>query len=290
MPPLSSSLRAWGGIATLRELNASPAQQRRLARAVDRGELLRPRKGVYALPDAHPDLVRAARVGGRLTGVSALPHRRLWTPPCVRREPLHVEVHIAMTPIRQPGDPRIHWSRERVRPQFGLAPLEDVLRLAAADLPLPFAVAVMDSAMRVSPLTPVELLMAAQSWRGPARRAAELSDERSESGTESVLRVLLDEAGIPSTPQVPLPTGDLDRADLLVGDRLIIECDSEAHHAEPAHRRADLRRDELLVARGYLVLRLDYRQVFDDPAGVVAVVEAIVARREHLSARPARGG
>jgi len=86
------------------------------------------------------------------------------------------------------------------------------------------------------------------------------------------------------------PTGDLDRADLLVGDRLIIECDSEAHHAEPSHRRADLRRDELLVALGYLVLRLDYRQVFDDPSGVVAVVEAIVARREHLSARPTRPG
>ncbi|KQV26690.1 endonuclease domain-containing protein [Yonghaparkia sp. Root332] len=161
-----------------------------------------------------------------------------------------------------------------------------MLRLAAADLPLPFAVAVLDSAMRVSPLTPVELLMAAQSWRGPAREAAELSDERSDSGTESVLRVLLHQAGIPATPQVPLPTGDLDRADLLVGDRLIIECDSEAHHAEAAHRRADLRRDELLVALGFLVLRLDYRQVFDDPAGAVAVVEAIVARGEHLSARP----
>jgi len=165
-----------------------------------------------------------------------------------------------------------------------------VLRLAAVDLPLPFAVAVLDSAMRVSPLTPVGLLLASHSWPGSAREAVRLFDERSESGTESVLRVLFHQAGIPSTPQVPLPTGDLDRADLLVGDRLIIECDSEAHHAEPSHRRADLRRDELLVALGYLVLRLDYRQVFDDPSGVVAVVEAIVARREHLSARPTRPG
>lgn len=238
------------------------------------------------MPDAHPDLLRAAHIGGRLTGVSALPHHRLWAPPCSGREPLHVEVHIATTPSSQMENRRIHWTRERPHPQFGLAPLENVLQLAVADLPLPFAVAVLDSAMRVSPLTPTELLMAAQSWRRPAREAVELSDERSESGTESVLRVLLHQAGISSTPQVPLPTGDLDRADLLVGDRLIIECDSEAHHAEPAHRRADLRRDELLVALGYLVLRLDYRQVFDDPDGVVAVVKAIIARRDHLSARP----
>lgn len=191
-----------------------------------------------------------------------------------------------MSPRRQLENLRIHGTRERTHPQFGLAPLENALRLAAAELPPPLAVAVLDSAMRVSPLTPTALLMAAQSWPRPARKAAELPDERSESWTESVLRVLLHEAGISSTPQVPLPTGDLDRADLLVGDRLIIECDSEANHAERAHRRADLRRDELLVALGYLVLRLDYRQVFDDPGGAVAVVEAMIARREHLSARP----
>ncbi|UTT62057.1 DUF559 domain-containing protein [Microcella humidisoli] len=98
--------------------------------------------------------------------------------------------------------------------------------------------------------------------------------------------MLLREAGIQATPQASLPIGDFARADLLVGDRLLIECDSEAHHAEPANRRADLRRDESLMALGFIVLRPDYRQVFDDPAGIVATVAAIVARGDHLSARP----
>lgn len=148
----------------------------------------------------------------------------------------------------------------------------------------------LDSALRSTPLTPVGLLLDAAVWRYRARAAAALADERSESGTESVLRVLLHEAGIHATPQAPLPLGGNKRADLLIGDRLIVECDSEAHHAEPASRRADLRRDESLVALGYIVVRLDYRQVFDEPAGVVATIAAIVARGDHLSARPTRSG
>ncbi len=83
-----------------------------------------------------------------------------------------------------------------------------------------------------------------------------------------------------------MPLGGNQRADLLIGDRLLIECDSEKHHAEPANRRADLLRDESLMALGYVVLRLDYKQVFNDPAGVVAGIAAIVARGDHLSPRP----
>jgi very-short-patch-repair endonuclease len=182
----------------------------------------------------------------------------------------------------------VHWLSAGSRPRFGVAPLEATLTRATNDLPLSFAVAVLDSVLRATPLTPVELQFLAADWRPKARAAAALADQRSESGTESVLRVLLHEAGIHATPQAPLPIGDFARADLLVGDRLLIECDSEAHHAEPSNRRADLRRDESLMALGFIVLRPDYRHVFDDSAGVVATVAAIVARGDHLSAR--RGG
>ncbi len=286
-----SRLRALGGVASVAELCATPAEQRALARASARGVLIRARKGVYALPDVHVDVILAAQIGGRLTGVSALEHHGLLVPPARGRDALQVEVRVSTTvPTLGTSSviPRIHWIREPTVPRFGVAPLESVVARVADQLPLPFAVAVLDSALRCTPLTPAELHLSAASWRPRARAAAALVDERSESGTESVLRVLLREAGIHSTPQAPLPLGGGQRADLLVGDRLLIECDSEAHHAEPANRRADLRRDEALVALGYVVLRLDYRQVFDDPAGVVASVAAIVARGEHVSARSTR--
>ncbi|MEN9620637.1 MAG: hypothetical protein RL499_830, partial [Actinomycetota bacterium] len=287
MDALEKRLRAFGGIATVRELGVTPTEQRALARAVTKGDLLRLRTGVYALPDAHADVLRAAQIGGRLTGVSALEHHGLWVPPVLGVAELHVEARVAVTVRREcpPGlRVRVHWTRKQTDPQFGVAPLSSVLQRAAADLPHPFAVAVLDSALRSTPLTPVALLLDSASWRPRARAAAALTDGRSESGTESVLRVLLREAGIHSTPQAHLPLGGNQRADLLIGDRLLIECDSEAHHAEPARRRADLRRDESLVALGFVVVRLDYRQVFDDPAGVVATIAAIVARGQHLSA------
>lgn len=240
------------------------------------------------MPDLDPGIRLAAEVGGRIAGVSALHRHGLWVPPGVRSV-LHVEVtdDVQERPVDAGGsEVLVHWLPAGSRPRFGVAPLEATLARAAQELPLPFAVAVLDSALRATPLTPVELQFLAAGWRPKARAAAALADERSESGTESVLRVLLREAGIHSTPQAPLPIGDLARADLLIGDRLVIECDSEAHHAGSANRRADLRRDESLMALGFIVYRPDYRQVFDDPAGVVETVAAIVARRDHLSARP----
>lgn len=131
------------------------------------------------------------------------------------------------------------------------------------------------------------MVIAAQASRA-ARRVFALVDGRSESGTESVLRVLLIEAGIPATPQPPLPLGYGERADLLVGDRLLIECDSDEHHAKPENRKTDLRRDAWLTSLGFVVLRFDYSDVFTDPVGVVATVASIVERGDHMSRRPGR--
>ncbi|MBX9718269.1 MAG: DUF559 domain-containing protein [Microbacteriaceae bacterium] len=282
--------RLAGGVARTSELASTPSERRALERAAARGHLVRLRRGVYGVPDLDPDIATAARVGGRAAGVSGLRHHGLWVPPGVGSV-LHVEVADEVEGRPEADEHRavhIHWVPSGTHPRFGVALLHETLARALNQLPLPYAVAVLDSALRSTTLTPGGLLLESMTWRPSARAAAALADDRSESGTESVLRVLLHEAGIHATPQAPLPLGGGQRADLLVGDRLLIECDSEAHHAEPASRRADLRRDESLVALGYIVLRIDYRQVFDDPEGVVATIAAIVARGDHLSCRPGR--
>lgn len=280
-----ATVRRSGGVARACEVAATAAERRSLERSAERGSLIRLRRGVYGVPDLHPEIAAAARVGGRVAGISALRHHGLWVPPGPRA-PLHVEVSDGVT-TRVDETPSVgvltHWVPANSRPRFGVAPLADTLRRATHDLPLPFAVAVLDSAFRATPLTTTELAFLASGWRAQGQRAARASDERSESGAESFLRILLAESGIPSTPQAPLPLGGGERADLLVGDRLLLECDSEAHHAAPENRRADVRRDAALMALGFMVLRFDYRQLIDDPDGVVAVVAAIVARGEHLS-------
>ncbi|QOD92863.1 DUF559 domain-containing protein [Chryseoglobus sp. 28M-23] len=282
------AIRLLGGVARTAELALNPAQRRALERATARGHLARLRRGVYGAPDLDPDIADAARVGGRVAGVSALRHHGLWVPPGADSV-LHVEVGDEVEGKPEASRLRLvkaHWLRSGSDPRFGVAPLSTVLARVADELPLPFAVAVLDSALRSTALTPDDLERVSRRWRPAARRAAALADERSDSGTESVVRVLLHEAGILAIPQPPLPLGGAQRADLLVGDRLLIECDSEEHHADPVHRRRDLRRDASLMALGFIVLRLDYRQVFDDPEDVVATVAAMVARGEHVSRRP----
>jgi very-short-patch-repair endonuclease len=90
-----------------------------------------------------------------------------------------------------------------------------------------------------------------------------------------------------AVPQVRVPLTDLDRLDLLVGDRLVVECDSEAHHGSPEQRVRDLRRDAALAALGFIVLRFDYRQVLFEPDAVRAAVRGYVSRGLHLDSERA---
>src|SRR5690554_1215179 len=82
--------------------------------------IFRVRHGWYSVPDAIPSAVLAVRVGGRLTGVSALESYGLRVP---RRPRLHVAVPVAACRLRKPEnrflrlhghDPvRVHWVDRR---------------------------------------------------------------------------------------------------------------------------------------------------------------------------------
>lgn len=144
------------------------------------------------------------------------------------------------------------------------------------------AVAILDSVLRRSPLGRVDLEHAAATLPRRLRRLLALVDERAESGSESIVRVLLAAVGIHATPQVPVPFTDLDRLDLVIGDRLVIECDSRAHHATPEELDRDNARDLALIALGFVVLRVRYRAIMRDPDAVVAAVRRLVEHGLHI--------
>jgi very-short-patch-repair endonuclease len=80
--------------------------------------------------------------------------------------------------------------------------------------------------------------------------------------------------------------GTIGRVDLLVGNRLVIECDShEFHEGEDALHR-DFDRDLALIEKDYLVLRLNYRQVVHEWDRVESVILGLVARRRHVRPHP----
>lgn len=94
-----------------------------------------------------------------------------------------------------------------------------------------------------------------------AKRAIELVNERSESPQESLLRVILADAGLPE-PDVNIelraPDGRvLARPDLRFRrERVILEYEGDHHRTDPRQWRRDLTRTTTLQQHGELVLRI----------------------------------
>jgi hypothetical protein len=264
------------GIATTRALRGAGLRDSEIRTAVRRGSLVRIRQGVVATPGCDPVVLAAARIGGRLAGASAARTLGFWSPP---RRDLVVEVprgaHVpptSATVVRGPAGPA----------RYGVSTATELVGQILRSEPPHVAVAVLDSIVRRSGMTRVDLEFAAAGLPKRLRRWLMFVDPRAESGTESIVRVLLAVDGIVATPQVRVPFSDLERLDLIVGDRLVIECDSRAHHSTPAELDRDNARDLMLTALGFLVIRIRYRAAVGDPKGVVAAVRAMVDAGLHL--------
>ncbi len=283
MPSLSESLRSLGEVAATHELYALGHTQAGLRIAVQRGWIIRIRKGWFCLPDLDPDLVRAWRVGGRLTGASAARHYGLW----VRGQdgPLEVEVAPNACQLRSRSDSRrrlsglsdpgviVHWatagpSRSRV-----LVDLDRCLEQIALAYPAEFAFVVAESALnrKAMPFGRWERILASCPAR--TRRALVDVGTQSESGTESMLSFRMRKLGIRFRQQIRI--GE-DRVDFLVGEALVIEADSNLHD-----RIADNARDTRLGILGYRVLRFDYQLIVHDWPSVKAAILAALSRGDH---------
>lgn len=151
-------------------------------------------------------------------------------------------------------------------------------------LKLDEAVVVCDSALRSGQVTMTELREAARHLRGHrhaarARRVLDLADPQCGSVLESVLRVLLVQAGLTdfSTQRVILDASGkrILRVDFCFGSHgLVIEADGSRWHPDPLR---DRKLDNRLVAAGWRVLRFTWSEVVHDPAAVLELVRAAVA-------------
>lgn len=143
--------------------------------------------------------------------------------------------------------------------------------------------AVLDSTLRMpNPYSEADLR---QIFAGAPHRVLRLLDRvdpLAGSGTESVTRFRLRTAHVGVRSQVEIE--DLGRVDLLVGERLIVECDSKEHHNN-VQRREDNRRDRVAVLGGYRVLRFDYDDVMFRWDTVLAEIMDIVRSRRHRAPR-----
>ncbi|QDZ15036.1 endonuclease domain-containing protein [Humibacter ginsenosidimutans] len=269
------------GVVSIADLFCSGATRREIAMALETGALARIRRGWYARSDADEDAIEAVYLGGALTSVSAAPHHRMWTMGDGR---LHVAVPANASRLRRTHDDEgvlvdrhgtpicLHWSP--VAGAFGQAIViaGRVLMDAGICQPAENVIAMADSAIYRNVLRREEVDSCLPSL------AARL-DGTSQSGTESLVRDRLRRLGVRVRSQVRI--GGVGIVDLLVGDRLVIECDSSGFHDGYASKR-DYDRDLALVAMGYIVIRLRYDHVLYHWERAEAAILTVIHERRHL--------
>lgn len=179
--------------------------------------------------------------------------------------------------------------RQRMPPVFELvsglrvATPPETLLAAALDLAVLDLVPLLDSALRQQSCTRDELLALARGRRGAGRlrTALALTDPRSESAWESIMRVLHRSVGIEVEPQHVLHDESgrfVARADLwVVGTRRLHEYDGEVHRRLSVHR-ADLDRDRRLLDSGWQRYGYTAAEVLSG-GGLIASVDAALGRR-----------
>ena len=282
MHPVALSVRRRGGIAATFELYADGHSRAGLASAVAARAVTRARQGWYVSRDIPPPLLRAVRVGGRATCITALDLQGFWTFPST-------ELHVAVPPnscrLREPHDARarlkdgvrVHWRPGGEGSRLMLGPigaLSDVLSCHPPEIIATMA----DSVLHLRP----NLL---QQWRAllalaPAGLQKSLGrvDGVCESGTETLFFTRMLRFSLPLRRQVLI--GRM-RVDFLIGDALVIEVDGAAYHVDPERFESDRRRDAMLSRLGYRVHRYSYRQVVREWPEVEAGVLAAVIRGDH---------
>jgi very-short-patch-repair endonuclease len=261
-----------------------------------RGSVLRVRRGWYALPTTDPAVVAAARVGGSLTCVSGCGIRGVWIP---ANSGLHVAVPNGSRHLKSPTDGApisgsgtgltVHWNGVAGTDtsfQPGARPIRECLLEVLHCQPADLAFAVVESALALSLIGRTQILLLASEAPSRAKLLG-LARTDAGSGTESVFRFRMAALGISMRSQVDI--FGLGRVDFVIGDRLIVEIDSQQHHGSRESRVRDLDRDALAILLDYIPLRFDYVQVMSDWEVVASTVFAIVERGDHLTLKSVPG-
>lgn len=287
MLDIPAEISRLGGAAKAIELLAAGATRGTIRRALRAGLTVRPRKGWYVLPATPPAVRAATRVGGRATCVTALRELGVWVTD--RHQLIHVAVHrstsqlrsVAHAGVRQTHlpDAVVHW-RDTAKPRDAVGsrlvepPITALVDardcLSSEDL---FASA--ESARRLRLVSPEQWAALMKRMPRAVRRILATAGDKSESGLESLAVFRLRRRRLRVRQQVQI---GMDRVDLLIGTRLVVELDGAGFH----DRYADYRRDARLTAAGYIVLRFDYDQVLYEWESVMRAIGAVVARGAHV--------
>jgi very-short-patch-repair endonuclease len=285
-----------GGAAGRAHLVSLGHNDRALRAAVQAGVIARPRRGWYSVWADSDPRTHALRVGGRLTGLSAIAAMGGWVR---RRGRMHVAVPVNASRLRCPRrrtvtfarSPRrsqvvIHWTREthdRDR-SSGCVGVVEALEVALATEAFEDAVAAVDWARRSGHIDVIDAHSLVQRVPHRARLAVESSSERCHSLPESLARTRLVRLGLHVDEQVVVPD-DPSPVDLVIEGAVGLEVDGDQFHRDRFAR--DRSKDLVMTVGGLHAIRPAARHIFHDwPLVEAAILTALAARGVSLPPRP----
>lgn len=275
-------------VATRADLRHRGLSLRRIAHAVDRGELIRARRDRYLPPDTPRSVVEAVRIGGRVTCLSLLQELGVFV---FANTTTHVHVPRGASRLRsgsnsrQPLAPRsqrgevVHWL-PLVRPDEAgptAVSIVDALVHATRCQRVTHAVATLDSALNLGLIAEPELaeiLSALPARYGVLRK---LVDARAQAGTETLVRLMARRLGCRVELQVRFD--EVGYVDLLIDEWLAVECDSRQFHSDWRQQRKDFTRNRVLAALGISTLRLTAEDILYRSDDVFAALRGLVLSR-----------
>lgn len=258
---------------------------RMITDAVQSKTLVRARRDNYLPAGAADDVIRAVRVGGRLTCLSLLELLGVFV---LANGRLHVHVPENAARLRSPHDRRrrlesraergvlLHWRRLSVDPgPSACATIVDALAHAVRCQTPRAAVATLDSALRLGLIMRWQL---ADVFRELPRRYAvimSLVDPTAESGPESLMRLML--RGLADGVEAQVEIDGVGRVDFVVNGWLIVECDSVEFHVSREQFEADRERDLKAAMRGFTTFRPTANMIMYRPDEVIAALRALLS-------------
>lgn len=246
-----------------------------LARALADGQVVRVRRGRYLPAGTHPDVLAASRLGCRLDCVSLLRALGVFV---LEHRALHVNARVGASRLPPaPEDVVRHWRPDVDPPTSLLADLVSALAQACRCQDPRAAVATLDSAWHLGLVDADDIAEVFRRLPRRYRRLRALLDPSSESGAETLVRLILRTIGCRFETQVVV--AGVGRVDFLVEGWLIIECDSHAHHSDWVALKRDKRRDLAAAAQGYTTVRPIAEDIFHHRDVLAAQLRAVLASR-----------
>jgi very-short-patch-repair endonuclease len=274
-----------GGIAQKQQLVALGATDYGLTVAVRSGAVFRARHGWYSTVPASEEVLRAVRVGGRLTGLCAIRELGGWA---WSSGTLHVSVprngarHRSQwnSTVRLSVATRtgvvLHWDGDHVvgRGTRTTVALQDALLRVVLDENLEEAVAALDWALHLGMLGPQAFEELIDRLPPRLRPIRDWVDPACESFPESLARTRLRMRGYRVRSQVPMNGSR--RIDLVVEEQVALEVDGDEFHRDKFIE--DRYKDLFITVLHLHVIRPPAIAIFNDWDFVLAAIEAALGR------------